>query len=312
MRIKLKELIFKHKNIPCVIVGSGPTMLDFDYSKFKGIIIIAGSAILRINKLVKPDYLVSSNNHFPVVEIDEHVKILNKFKRLKWMISDTGCYDSIWKFNEDKFKKKLKLSYFLFDDRHFKNKECKPKKNCCDFLKKYPGRKIIYEYLSQIYKQPFKLKETGISAAEISTTFALIFGCNPIFIQGVDIPKKHYFGKEKGRQYFGKKNNSADMVLDRTLDIIRKKYFIFYLKKLNFLEYFRSFKTKFYNKLTNRSLFYTEFHKSIKMFNWLSKIGNSKKIKIINLSAKSNLKKTKYIKYMSQDEVYKKYNKFFK
>ena len=311
MKIELKDLVFKHKDVPCIVIGAGPTMLDFDYSKFKGIIIVAGTAILRINKSIKPDYLVSSNNHFPVVEIDEHVKILNKFNNLKWMISDTGCYDTIWKFDEEKFKKKLKINYFLFDDRHFKNKECKPKKNCCDFLKKYPDRKIIYEHLSEIYKQPFRLKETGISAAEISTTFALLFGCNPIFIQGVDIPKKYYVGKEKGKQYFGQKNNSADMVLDKTLRIIRKKYFIYYLKKLNFLEYYKSFKSKIYNKITNKSVFYHDFHKSIKMFNWLSKIGETKKIKIINLSKQSNLNKTN-IKYMQKEKVYRKYNKFFR
>jgi hypothetical protein len=48
------------------------------------------------------------------------------------------------------------------------------------------------------------------------------------------------------------------------------------------------------------------------MFNWLSKIGDTKKIKIINLSEQSNLNKTSNIKYMQKEKVYRKYNKFFR
>ena len=56
MRLHIKNLINKHKNVPCVVVGSGPTMADFDYKNFKGIIIAIGTSIYRfppkiINKI---------------------------------------------------------------------------------------------------------------------------------------------------------------------------------------------------------------------------------------------------------------------
>ena len=81
MELKIDNLLNRHSNIPCVIIGAGYTMMDFDYANFKGIKIATGSSIIRFPNEIDIDYLVSANNHFPVLEINEHIKYLNKKNR---------------------------------------------------------------------------------------------------------------------------------------------------------------------------------------------------------------------------------------
>ena len=135
--IDIENFYLKHKGKPCIIVGSGHTMMDFDYKKFKGIVILVGSSIFRTRGKINPDYLITANNHTPIPEVSAHLKKINKFKNLTWIISDTACYDSIWDKNEKTYIEKFKVNYSFFDDRHFGNQPCKPKKKCCEFLKKY-------------------------------------------------------------------------------------------------------------------------------------------------------------------------------
>lgn len=111
MELNIKDLLNKHSNESCIIVGSGHTMNDFDYKNFKGKIIFCGTAILRLPH-VHPDYLVSCNNHFPVIEIEQHLKILNKYKNMNWLVSDTGCYNDIWDFDRTKFNKLIPDFFF--------------------------------------------------------------------------------------------------------------------------------------------------------------------------------------------------------
>ena len=39
MEINFTDIINKHLNKPCLIVGPGPTMANFSYDKFKGVIV---------------------------------------------------------------------------------------------------------------------------------------------------------------------------------------------------------------------------------------------------------------------------------
>ena len=133
----IKNLYNKHINKPCVIVGSSKSLNDFDYQNFKGIKIVCGATILRINKEFNPNYLISSNTIFPIPNIPEHVRIINSFNKLTWIISDTGTFCDIWDFQKKNFKK-IKNKYFFFDERHFFKKKCVPLKKCCSFIEKYP------------------------------------------------------------------------------------------------------------------------------------------------------------------------------
>ena len=309
MELKIDNLLNRHSNIPCVIIGAGYTMMDFDYANFKGIKIATGSSIMRFPDEIDIDYLVSANNHFPVLEINEHLKYLNK-KNISWLMSDTACYNDIWDFNKKKFEK-LKINYFCFDDRHFDLKRCKKVRNCCKFLEIYPKRKTFFEYLGQLKKLKYSVKKSGATVAEPALGFALLFGCNPIFTQGVDLPLKEYGFKKPGKKYVGYQNNKADMFLDRTAKLLKKKYFFYYLKNLDFMPYLNSFFLKVNHFFTKKSFFAPDIKESIQNFKWMGKIAEQNKIKIYNLSNKSLFKKKKIFDYINKKNFNKKFKKYF-
>ena len=144
-------------------------------------------------KEFNPNYVISSNTIFPIPNISKHIKIINSFKKLTWIISDTGFFD-IWDFQNKNFEK-LKINIFLMKDIFLK-KMCTVKK-CCSFIEKYPNRTTINETLSNLVKVKFEVLSKELVLQKLDAlSLALILGCNPIFIQGVDLPKKHYSAKK--------------------------------------------------------------------------------------------------------------------
>jgi hypothetical protein len=307
--VNIDDFYLKHRNTPCIIVGNGHTMMEFDYKNFKGIIILVGGAILRTRGIIKPNYLVTANNHFPIPEVETHLKIINKFKNLTWIISDTACYDSIWDKNEETYKKKIKVDYSFFDDRHFNNEVCKPKRKCCKFIENYPNRKMIYDFLAYKFKIKHKLTKQGVSVADFGIAYAILFGCNPIFIQGIDIPFYKYnsiYGK-----YYGSTTKKASDFEQNFFRAIRKKFFFYYLKNFNILPYFKSFYQKIKVRLFQKSIFYYEFNNTKRILLWLKKIANKRRVKIFVLSRESSLIKEGIFSYLSVNECETKYQKYF-
>jgi len=308
--INIENFYMKHKNIPCVVVGSGHTMHDFDYKNFKGIVIVLGSAIFRTMNIIKPDYLVSANNHMPIPEVKDHRKYINKYKDITWILSDTACYDSIWDLNEENFKRNIKVKYSFFDDRHFKNKECIPKNKCCTFLKKYPDRRMIYDYIAFKFNTKLKTKKQGVSVSDFGITYAILFGCNPIFIQGVDLPQKNYTSVHG--KYFGMRNKRIDRQRNDFVRSLRAKFFFYYLKNLNFKPYFDSLIEKIKINLFKKSVFVYGLKFTIIIMKWIKQIAKKKKIKIYVLSKDSTLIKYKIFNYLSYENLQKKYSQHFK
>lgn len=304
MRLKINDIINKYKGTDknCIIVGSGPTMNKFDYKNFNGKIIFCGSAILRLPR-VNPDYLVSCNNHFPVINIKSHLNYLNKYKNTTWLFSDTGCYNDIWKYDEKLFDKLL-IDHINYDDRHFGYKKCVPEKRCCKFLNMYKNRKTLLEILENQKNEKFPFKEKrGITVAEHALIFAILMGFSKIYIQGVDLPIKNYRAKAISEKYTGYENKKADELLDETLKIIRRKYFVYYLKNFSFYPYFISLKRRlkiFFNK--KHSDFEENLNISLNIFQWLAHIAKKDNQKVYNLSPNSNLRKIKDIDFISSIE----------
>ena len=299
MHIPLEKLYNKHLNEDCIIVGGGPLMKQFDYKNFKGKIIFIGSVILRFNRKIKPHYLISSNNHFPVVEIKSHLRILNNLKKTFWIMSDTSCYNDIWKFDPKNFGK-IKIHYSTFDDRHFNLKKCTPEKECCKFLKIYPKRRTLIEIIEKNFNKKYKFKNLiGVSVAEHAIGIAVLMGFKKIFIQGIDLPRKFYKGQTLGnkKEYYGYKSRYAEKVLKETLKICRKRYFVFYLKNFNFTPYLKGLLLRFKKFIKKDFSDFSEenLKNSLRLIQWLFKIHTARNRKIIILSKHSELTRLKGI-----------------
>lgn len=323
MRLNIKDLINKHKNAPCVVVGSGPSMSNFDYKNFKGVIIAVGTSIYRFPSKIanKIDYLVSCNNEFPVMEINSHLKLLNKNKKMTWLMSDAACYNTLWDYNETTFEK-LKINYFTYDAIHFGLKPCKERRKCCDFLKIYPKRKTLQEQVGKLFNIPYKLGK-GSTVAELGLAFALLFGCKTIFLQGIDMPTYQSSLKQLGFEnnvkskvgftslYPTLKNIKGDILEKETNKILRKKYFFYYVKNLNFKPYLQSLKEKIQRLIFNTTPFGLNIKNTFNIFNWLGKIAVKNKSKIYVLSKNSNLLKLINFHPIDLHELKVKYKKYF-
>lgn len=299
MELSFDTIISKHSNEDCIIVGSGHTMNKFDYLNFKGQIIFCGSAILRLEN-INPNYLISCNNHFPIINIKSHLNILNQYPAMTWIFSDTCAYGDIWDFNKKDFNQ-LKPNYITFDDRHFGMKKCSPKKKCCKFLNIYKNRKNITEIVEEKFEYKLTNKKLkSITVAEKAFMVALLMGFKNIYFQGIDLPTKKYQAKSYGKRYYGFENNKADLILDECLNIVKKKYFYYHLLRFDFTPYlksiFRKIKIFFFK---NYSDFANDIFDSLYIFKWLSQIAYKNKINIFNLSPISNLDKIKEIKTIS-------------
>ena len=308
-----EEIINKHKNDICVIVGAGPTMNNFDYKNFKGQILLIGGAILRIDKKIKPNYLISCNNHFPIVSIKSHMDVLRSFKNNPtWILSDTCAHSDLWNFDLKEYEN-LSMNCTFFDDRHYELKHCQPKSNCCKFLEIYPKRKTLIEYVEDKYLNKFNFKEKkGSSVVDNAFMIATLMGFKTILIQGVDLPEKNYQGKVSGKTYYGAKNEKADKFEDEEINkLLRKKFFFYYIKNLNFKPYLKSFYLKLIKKITKKSIFFDNLNASLNIFQWLTDICKDNDKEVFYLSENSNLKKINNLKFISFDEIHKKYyNKF--
>ena len=95
----------------------------------------------------------------------------------------------------------------------------------------------------------------AISVAEFGIIFALLFGCNPIYLAGIDMPKENYWAHAKNRNYYGFQSEYADNFLNKTNKIIKKKYFYYYLKNFNFYPYIQSAYLQLMNKIFKKSFF---------------------------------------------------------
>ena len=292
--IQIEDLIDKHQGEKCIIVGSSQSMHDFEYEKFSGKIILIGTSILRTQNRFHPDYLISANSHFPVPEIKKHLDLLNQNKKMTWIYSDSALYCDIWTKSEAFLKDNLKIKYLSFDERHFDGEKCKKKKNCCDFLLKYPSRINIFQQLlkiNNINQDQFIFKK-GASVAEAAVAFAIIMGFKEIYIQGVEMTlnKNYQEMRNKNDKYYGYPDKYADQFLKEDLKFLRKKYFKYYLKKGDFVEYIKSLYERIYLLITRQSAFFLDYEQSIKNFTNLFKIANKKGSKIFILSKNSNLK----------------------
>ena len=322
MELKLENLINKEKSNSCLILGPGETMAEFPFKRFNGKIIVIGDAALRGEGMFVPDYWVVSNNHFPVPYLSLHRKIINRFKKTIFLFAESTLHDNLWKRSIITFKKLLKVKWVLYDDRHFDFKKCIPEIKCCKYINKNRDYSTIQELVSKIYKHK-DIAKIGGTVFEYALALALIMGFSKIYIQGVDLPTKmeNHMRKKKtdtskyaplGYRYA---TNIDPKILveisdlySETNKLIGKKADKIFRQKNNILTYCfyliaKRLKATFiksdYNGFKSNG-FKSEISKILKNVGVYSDIAKNNKIKIYNLSKKSNLNKVKNITFLKK------------
>ena len=318
MELKLENLINKEKSKSCLILGPGETMMDFPFKRFNGKIIVIGDAALRGKGMFVPDYWVISNNHFPVPYLSLHRKIINNFNKTIFLFAESTLHDYLWKKSINTVKKLLKVKWVFYDERHFDFKKCIPEKKCCKYINKKKDYSTIQELVSKIYKHNSRATLGG-SVFEHALALALIMGFSKIYIQGVDLPtkaNKNLIKKKDISVRYGELgyNYAIDNIDQKNIIDIEKIQFktkmiiekqsskVFNIENnlFNYLCYYTlKILTKFLIKKKYPN-FNNEIRKILNNIKIYSDIAKKNKIKIHNLSLKSNLNKVKNITYLKK------------
>ncbi|MDP3013561.1 MAG: hypothetical protein Q8M92_04915 [Candidatus Subteraquimicrobiales bacterium] len=284
----------REKGKPCLVAGNAPTIINFPYSKFNGIYIAMGDGPLRLKKKFTANYWVNANDEFPIPE--EHLKIINKFKDTLFIFSDSVVYSRKRNVNPDFLNKSLKVNWFSYDQRHFNAMPCKNKKlKCCELLNIYPGRLTIQEFIQRRYKTESHYS-TASTVAIHALAFAIIMGCNPIYLQGIEIPvlKTDY-------------TYSKVIVWDFTLRA--KNYLNNWHKLFNppavcrFVFRFIKYPIVKLGLFKEKSAFYNDLSQILDDFTYLIDLAHKNGISVINLSNTSSLNNIRGLKYMNPSEI---------
>ena len=292
----------REKDKPCLIAGTAPTINNFPFKTFNGIYITVNDGPIRFKKLFNPNYWVNANYEYPVPE--KHLKDINSFKKTVFIFADSVTY-SYTKINPEFLDKNLKVRWFAYDQRHFNHSKCQIGNfACCEILKIYPDRITIQEYIQKKFNTEYHYS-TASTVSIHALAFAIIMGCNPIYIHGVELP----YYKEDYKHYttFNYKCINAPNYFKK-----------FVLKVINISSWLRFFKRKYYelfiikdkkqkkiyNEKIQKSSFYDDIPEIIKDFEYLVNLAKKLKRDIYILSKTSTLNEIDSLEYKLPDTIY--------
>ena len=288
-------LVGREKGKPCLVAGTAPSASDFPYDRFRGVYLTCGDGPLRLKELFKPAYWVNANNTFPVPE--EHLEVINGFPDTVFIFADSVAY-SRRHINLDFLRKNLKVDWLAYDQRHFGGKPCADGKlTCCELLKLYPGRVTLQEFLQSKYARSGHYS-AGSTTAIHALAVAILLGCSPIYLQGIEIPRS-------AADYTHKQDAETDLETD--LEYLGRVF-----RVMKSPSRWVSAGKKAAGLLAARlapddgpakSLFFDDVPQILADFQYLTDLANENGIQLYNLSRTSTLNEIKNLKSLSPGQV---------
>ncbi len=273
----------KDKDKKCLILGGAPSIGNIDYKNFDGIIISMGDVPIRLQDECNVDYWINANSEFPIPDVD--YEAINKVENATLLIA----HSVVRKLDYSVIRKKLKINWFEFDQRHFEGRSCndqfdyrfdlKEKQECCSYI----GDTTIQEFLQEKYNTICHYS-TASTVAIHALSLAIILGCKTIYIGGVDIPIN-----QKDYNYYGN-NSIIDILRGSGLRVTKAAIKNFFTVALN---------------LKIKSVFYPDIPEILKDFEYLNNLCKSNDINLYNLSKTSSLKKIPNFKYLNPNKISK-------
>jgi len=175
--MEIKDLINKHKGTPGLVLGHGPSLKSLrpKLPQIKDSMVIFGCNDWFKFYTALPTYWVLASN---MDTVGQHFYRLYDYK-IPVLFADTADLDA------SRYLPHLPAGYCAYDERHSENKICRlGPRPCCDKI--IPGRLTLQEEL-QKYSGCKHRFFGGYSVAEYMLAFAILMGCAPIYICGVEM-----------------------------------------------------------------------------------------------------------------------------
>tara|TARA_S200002703_G_scaffold159827_2_gene174953 strand:+ start:4587 stop:5417 length:831 start_codon:yes stop_codon:yes gene_type:complete len=204
---KMEDIIDKHKGKPAVISCHGPSGDEHidkinDLHQKNKVVVFGVNEWWAFEKHPIPDYWIrahtGANGGYT---IEKDFDYFNKWTESR--IPLLNC-DTVDQTSLDTAKQVLTCPYLPFDNRHFNGKTCAENyeevewyigsknftffKDCCN----RKGRLTIQEEFKKYTKSNELVSSNTGTAAVHMIIFAILMGCSPIYINGMDLD---YFGK---------------------------------------------------------------------------------------------------------------------
>lgn len=226
MKLNFDNLLSKYHNQSCIVIAHGPS-LDYVINDIKDYHLLIGTNDWYFFHDNVPHFWVMANG---IYTIKNNIKKMNEF-------NSTIVYaDSVDYTSREWIEQNLKNDYIPYDQRHFKRKRCKelinsdmkewggfdPSERCCHHIL---PRYTIQEKL-QDFTGYHKHYGTGDTVIVHQIALAILLGCNPIYITGMDLDYNLGFAKNTGNKTknsvgIGELINYQKTIL-RDLEILRE------------------------------------------------------------------------------------------
>ena len=176
-----------------VVIGSSPSVVDFNFAAFQGFRIGVGDMPWRAPEFGPYDVWVCANSKFPLPWQRRHVKAIMEADTSVIALA-TAAFGPLSPGRALRAVRKLKSfrglpQLILYDQRHLEGRLCNPRAGCCAVAEDFAVGLPIQERLSQ--RSPQRETYSGShSVAFHGLALAIILGATPIFVAGVDLPAR--------------------------------------------------------------------------------------------------------------------------
>ena len=229
MKLKIADIIDKHKGKKCIVIGHGASLNPYikELKKYKdaGYIIIGCNNWSEFYPDCTPHYWLNANT---VDNVTNQMSLINQYKPV-WVYADSVDLKS-----KEWIDKNIEVDYLPYDQRHFGSQKC----DVCDTfgcVSSLTDRLTIQEEL-QMYTGHNVHYSTGDTVALHSIAFGIIMGCSEIYLMGIDLDYRAGYAKNNsGRQspdlsYFDADRYGRNIITDmltikESVDLIGTKIY---------------------------------------------------------------------------------------
>jgi hypothetical protein len=197
MKLEITDIINKHKNQPAFVMGLSSSLNPYidrlGEIKSRGYLTISCNRWHEI-KGILIDYWVLCSNLYT---IKAYCDIMNQSPQVTVFYADSA--DNTLK---EWIETNLENDWLGYDERNFTdipyNGKLIAKSKC--FKNLIPGRLTLQEELKKISGHNHINRSVGTVAIHM-IAFALIMGCNPIYLSGIDIDYSYGYAKGIDKQF---------------------------------------------------------------------------------------------------------------
>ena len=181
MRLRFNDIIDKHKDKRCLVVGHGPSLNVYKhklgYYKDNDFTIIGCNNWNEFYEYCVPHYWINANS---MDTCSKQMNLINKYKSI-WIYADSvDATDHKW------VEDSIKTDFLSYDQRHFNRSACD---SCghigCD--KSLDINRLTIQEELQKYTGFHMHYSTGDTVALHMLAFSIVMGFSEIFVIGLDL-----------------------------------------------------------------------------------------------------------------------------